>query len=79
MEVENTKPLSHIPEGQTVTVASVHGGRGLRSRLTTMGLLPKTKIKVVHNGRTGPFVVSIKNTRMVLGRGIADKIMVLTE
>jgi len=42
-----------------------------------MGLLPKIQITVVQNGGRGPFVVSIKNSRMVLGRGVADKIMVL--
>ncbi len=77
MEVENTKPLSQVAEGQTVTVAGIQGGRGLRSRLTAMGLLPKIQITVVQNGGRGPFVVSIKNSRMVLGRGVADKIMVL--
>ncbi len=79
METENSKPLSQVPEGSTVTIAAVLGGRGLRSRLTTMGMLPKSRISVVHNGRSGPFVISIKNTRMVLGRGIADKIMVLEQ
>jgi ferrous iron transport protein A len=39
-------------------------------------LLPGTQIKVLHNGRFGPFVISIKNSRMAIGRGVADKIMV---
>ena len=65
-----------MEEGQTVTVASVHAGRGLRSRLTAMGVLPKVQIRVVHNGRFGPFVISIKNSRIAIGRGVADKIMV---
>ena len=76
MEEKKTRALSRVDEGQTVTVVSVHGGRGLRSRLTTMGLLPKIQIRVVHNGRFGPFVISIKNSRIAIGRGVADKIMV---
>ena len=76
MEATSTRPLSQVEDGQIVSIVSVEGGRGLRSRLSTMGLLPRTRILVVHNGRSGPFVISIKNCRMVIGRGVADKIMV---
>ncbi|MCJ7729144.1 MAG: ferrous iron transport protein A [Sedimentisphaerales bacterium] len=76
MEAKNTRCLSQVAEGEVVSIVGVAGGRGLRSRLTTMGLLPKTQIKVVRNGGSGPFVISIGNSRMALGRGVADKIMV---
>jgi ferrous iron transport protein A len=42
-----------------------------------MGLLPKTQVTVVRNGRPGPLVISVRDSKMVLGRGMADKIMVL--
>ncbi len=71
------RPLSEVAEGEVVSVVSVEGGRGLRSRLATMGLLPRTQIKILHNGRFGPFVISVKNSRMAIGRGVADKIMVM--
>lgn len=77
MEAENIRPLSQVAEGQTVSIVSIAAGRGLRNRLVTMGLLPKTQICVVRNGRSGPFVISIKNSRMALGRGVADKIIVI--
>ena len=77
METTITRPLSEVTEGQTVNIIRIDGGRDLRSRLTTMGLLPKTRIKVVRNGKSGPFVISVKNSKMALGRGIVDKIMVL--
>lgn len=76
MDVKTIKPLSQVDEGQIVSIVSIGGGRGLRNRLTTMGLLPKIRIRVVHNGRFGPFVIRIKNSRMAIGRGVADKIMV---
>ena len=76
MEATITRPLSEVTEGQTVNIIRIDGGRDLRSRLTTMGLLPKTRIKVVRNGKSGPFVINVKNSKMVLGRGIVDKIMV---
>ena len=76
MDTTVTKALWEIEEGANVTVVAIRGGRGIRRRLTTMGLMPGAKITVLLNGGRGPFVVIIKNSRMALGRGIADKIMV---
>ncbi|MGD0078632.1 MAG: FeoA family protein [Sedimentisphaerales bacterium] len=76
MDAMTAKALSEIEEGARVTVVGIQGGRGIRSRLTAMGLLPGARITVLRNGGSGPFVVSIKNSRMALGRGVADKIMV---
>ncbi len=71
------RPLSTIRAGQTVTIASIQAGRGLNSRLASMGLVHGTKITVVNNDRPGPFVISIKGSKMMLGRGMAHKIMVM--
>ncbi len=76
METTITRPLSQVAEGQIVNIIKIVGGRGLRVRLTAMGLLSGTQVTVVHNGRSGPFVISVKNSKMALGRGIVDKIMV---
>ena len=76
MEIAITRPLSEVAEGQTVNIIRIDGGRGLRVRLTTMGLLPNTQVTVIHNGRSGPFVISVKNSKMALGSGIVDKIIV---
>ena len=76
METAVTRPLSEVTEGQTVNIIRIDGGRGLRVRLTTLGLLPNTRVTVIHNGRSGPFVISVKKSKMALGRGMVDKIMV---
>jgi Fe2+ transport system protein FeoA len=76
METTITRPLSEVAEGQTVNIIRIDGGRGLRVRLTTLGLLPNTQVTVIRNGRSGPFVISVKNSKMALGRGMVDKIMV---
>jgi Fe2+ transport system protein FeoA len=76
--MENTKlrPLSVVKEGETVKLAAINAGEGLKSRLTTMGLLTNVEITVINNSHPGPFVISVKNSRMMLGRGVAHKIMV---
>jgi len=70
------KPLSTVKAGDKVKLAGIEAGRGLNSRLASMGLVPGVEIKVVSNGHPGPFVVIVKNSKMMLGRGMAHKIMV---
>ena len=77
MENKQVRPLSMVKAGETVKLASIKAGRGLNSRLASMGLVPNVEIKVVSNSRPGPFVISVKNSKMMLGRGMAHKIMVL--
>jgi len=76
MEQNKLVPLSTIKSGRIVKLVCIEAGRGLNSRLAAMGLLPNVEITVINNGHPGPFVVSVKGSRMMLGRGMADKIMV---
>jgi ferrous iron transport protein A len=76
METKEIKPLSLTRSGDKVTLASIEAGRGLNSRLASMGILPNVEITVVSNGHPGPFVISVKGSKMMLGRGMAHKIMV---
>ncbi|MHC4759290.1 MAG: FeoA family protein [Planctomycetota bacterium] len=73
---EELKSLSTISDGQKVTLVSIDAGRGLKSRLASMGLLPNTEITVISNKHPGPFMISVKKTKMMLGRGMAEKILV---
>ena len=68
--------LSKIESGKTVQMVSIEGGRNLKSRLASMGLISGVKIKVVRNSSNGPFIVVVKGSRLVLGRGMAQKIVV---
>jgi ferrous iron transport protein A len=76
METQTIIPLSDADEGQTVSIVNIIAGRGLRARLTSLGLLPKSRITMLRKNGSSPFVIRIKNTRMAIGRQIADKIMV---
>jgi Fe2+ transport system protein FeoA len=38
--------------------------------------VPNVEITVVGGGHPGPFVISVKDCKMMLGRGVARKIMV---
>jgi Fe2+ transport system protein FeoA len=76
MEPTQTKPLSVVRAGETVKLARIEAGRGLKSRLASMGLVADVEITVVSNSHPGPFVISVKDSKMMLGRGMANKIMV---
>ncbi len=76
-EQKQTRPLSTVRTGETVKIARIEAGRGLNSRLASMGLMPNVQITVVNNTHPGPFVISIKDSKIMLGRGMAHKIMVL--
>jgi len=76
MQDKQTRPLSKVRADETVKLAGIEAGRGLKSRLASMGLVPNVEITVVSNSRPGPFVISVKNSKVMLGRGMAHKIMV---
>jgi len=76
MVEDQVKPLSWVKAGEKVLLVRVDAGRGLNSRLASMGLVANTEIKVVSNSHPGPFVIIVKDTKVMLGRGMAHKIMV---
>ena len=77
METKQPKPLSSVKAGEKVRLIGINAGRGLNNRLTAMGLVPNVELTVVSNGHPGPFVISVKDSKMMLGKGIAHKITVL--
>lgn len=75
-EQNEVRPLSSVQAGETVRLVQIDAGRGLNSRLASMGLVADTQIKVVSNSHPGPFVIVVKDAKVMLGRGMAHKIMV---
>jgi len=69
-------PLTMVDEGNKAILRSIEGGRQLRGRLAALGLLPGTELEVIQNSGHGPFVVSVKGSRIVIGRGMAARISV---
>jgi len=69
-------PLSMVNSGRRVRLLAIRAGRGLQARLAAMGLVPGVELEVIRNSHHGPFIVSVKDTRLVLGHGMAHKIEV---
>ncbi|NMC37439.1 MAG: ferrous iron transport protein A [Bacteroidales bacterium] len=71
--------LTDLDDGQTGTIISVVGGRNLTKRLADLGLTAGTRIRVIRRTLfSGPVQIEVAGSRLVLGRGLASKIMVLS-
>jgi Fe2+ transport system protein FeoA len=75
MEVSGMS-LAMVKAGSRVRFVAVDSGRGLQSRLAAMGMVPGAEIEVIQNSFFGPFIVMVKGSRIMLGRGMAQKIIV---
>jgi len=69
-------PLAMVSPGEVVTMVSTRAGWGLTRRLADMGLVPGTKLKVINNQMPGPIIIDLRGSRLILGHGIAQKILV---
>ena len=70
------RPLSGVIPGTSVVLRRISAGRDLSARLFAMGFVPGTTVEVRRNERHGPLLVAVKGDRIMLGRGMADKLMV---
>jgi ferrous iron transport protein A len=75
----NTTTLSDLAPGEVGVVHKLTGGWGFMSRLATLGFTPGAKLTMVQNFGRGPLIVSIRGTRIALGRGEAAKVVVTKE
>lgn len=68
-------PLLLANEGARVCILALHGGKGLASRLTELGLNIGAEIEIVQR-QGGGLLVARGGSRIALGAGMAAKIQV---
>jgi len=69
-------PLSFLRAGQDAVIKNFNDGRGFCRRLTEMGLIRGTRVRVVRNDMGGPLIISAGDGRLAIGRGMAMRILV---
>jgi Fur family ferric uptake transcriptional regulator len=69
-------PLTMAKPGEHLVIKEIRGGTGSKMRLLTMGLRKDDRIEVISNNGLGQLAVAADLKRYVLGRGLAEKIMV---
>jgi len=73
---EPTIPLTRAAPGEIVRIAEFLGGRGVERRLTSMGLNQGAQVEIIKSGGPGPIIVASRQTRIALGHGMANRILV---
>lgn len=72
-----TKCLTECESGEEVIVLSVNAGYRAKTRLGNLGIVPGVKVKKTKNAPfRGPIEIKVKGSSLVLGRGLASKIIV---
>lgn len=74
--VSQELPLSQLPSGVTAQVVQVSGGHGLVNRIACLGFTPGAEVTLLQNYGHGPLIASVRGTRLALGRGEAEHILV---
>ena len=69
-------PLTVAKPGERLVIRETRGGAGSKMRLLTMGLRKGDRIEVITNNGYGQLAIAADWKRYVLGRGLAEKIMV---
>jgi len=69
--------LTECEKGEEVIVLNVNAGLRAKRRLANLGILPGAKIKKKKDAPfRGPLEVIVKGSSLVIGRGLASKIVV---
>ncbi|MEM0467147.1 MAG: metal-dependent transcriptional regulator [Candidatus Thermoplasmatota archaeon] len=69
--------LTSLKPGQQATIAFIRGGRGAVQRLCDLGLTHGTTVSLLRQAPlNGPIEICVRGCKLVIGRGIAQKIYV---
>lgn len=69
-------PLAFLATGKKAVIRKITGGRAARYKLGEMGFTNGIVVRAVRNDGYGPMIVSVRESRVAIGRGMAQKIMV---
>jgi Fur family transcriptional regulator, ferric uptake regulator len=69
-------PLTLAKPGERLVIRETRGGASSKMRLLTMGLRKGDRVEVITNNGYGQLAIAADLKRYVLGRGLAEKIMV---
>lgn len=68
--------LGDTQVGKTYELVGLAGGDAFRERVHSMGLNSRVRFRVIANSGHGPIGLEVRNMRLGIGRGMAEKIKV---
>lgn len=72
-------PLAMAKAGERLIIKELAGGRNARRIMSDMGFREGDRIEIISNEGHGRIIVGHNFTRLALGRGVAQKIMVMLD
>lgn len=73
-------PLSHLAPGEKARIMALRGGREFRQRVFSLGLNIGGEVEMMKSdgagGAPGPVLVRSGHTRLMLGHGMAEHILI---
>jgi len=75
-KMEKAMPLPLAKPGEKYLIKEIAGGRMARLRLFAMGLRPGDEVEVISDSFGDGIIIARGETRVAVGKGIADKILV---
>ena len=80
MEVSQVKPaiipLQEVKEGESAIIRELHGGKQAKEKLISLGIIPGVTVSVLNGKKNHPYLLSINESRVMVGYGLARKILV---
>ncbi len=70
------RALSELNPDIHAVVSRFNGGKEVVKRLLVLGLTIGAEVIVLQNYGNGPIIISVKDSRLALGRGEAKKVLV---
>ncbi len=68
--------MEHLTPGDSGRIVSLNGGSGFQRKLLALGLGPGQRFRLVRGGRGCSVCVQVAGSELVLGGGMARKIVV---
>jgi ferrous iron transport protein A len=63
-----SQPLTDLKTGEHAVLDGIHTERAVTARLSSLGLTPGVEIEMTQNYGHGPLVITVRGTRIAIGR-----------
>ncbi len=71
-------PLIKLKANQRGVIRALRGGHRFIARMASLGFTPGAVVTMTRNDGFGPVIVSVRGTRVALGRGEANRVLIVT-
>lgn len=68
--------LAELKPGEHAALIEIHAGKGALGRMSSLGFTPGVDVEMIQNYGHGPLIVTVRGTRIALGRLEAEKLLV---